>query len=566
MDNEGTTRGRRSWFRWALIGGGVAAVVVAIVVVAIVVVVRIFLFVRGVSRPGEFVPSSALLYSSINLRPGVEQLDRAFEVGDLLQTDDLIDERDDLMGEVEDETGIHPLDDVTPWLGTDITFAVLDADEDEVRWVLMAQVSNRDAAADFVEDLLDYIEDEYYTDFDEYEMGGADVWVADDEDVAVGLTDEYLLLTDGEETMEDMLDNLDSPPSRPLAEDELFIAARESMPEDRVMFLYAQVEDNFGLTEDILDLYGETETVWNWFDSNAPEYLAVSASFIDKGLRVDVVAEAASRSLTIDSETQLQAADVVPEETIFLLSYAGMRDAWDELRDTLEESAPSAAEELDQFLEDLEDETGVALETDVIESLTGEVSWALLPSDIRFSAYDGELDGVIDALLIAGLQDSEGIEDAMDSLTDWIEDNEIDTDRESVGDYDAVTIEMDQFNEGLLEDYEAGFVITDEWLAMGTSLDSLEAFHESAEGGSNSLKSADKFSDLINIAPSPLHLLLYADIAGIVEMVEAGLEEDELDDYRSDVQPFVENLNSFMVASSLTEERWHFTAALTLQE
>ena len=566
MDNEGTTRGRRSWFRWALIGGGVAAVVVAIVVVAIVVVVRIFLFVRGVSRPGEFVPSSALLYSSINLRPGVEQLDRAFEVGDLLQTDDLIDERDDLMGEVEDETGIHPLDDVTPWLGTDITFAVLDADEDEVRWVLMAQVSNRDAAADFVEDLLDYIEDEYYTDFDEYEMGGADVWVADDEDVAVGLTDEYLLLTDGEETMEDMLDNLDSPPSRPLAEDELFIAARESMPEDRVMFLYAQVEDNFGLTEDILDLYGETETVWNWFDSNAPEYLAVSASFIDKGLRVDVVAEAASRSLTIDSETQLQAADVVPEETIFLLSYAGMRDAWDELRDTLEESDPSTAEEFDQFLEDLEDETGVALEMDVVESLTGEVSLALLPSDIRFSAYDGELDGVIDALLIAGLQDSEGIEDAMDSLTDWIEDNEIDTDRESVGDYDAVTIEMDQFNEGLLEDYEAGFVITDEWLAMGTSLDSLEAFHESAEGGSNSLKSADKFSDLINIAPSPLHLLLYADIAGIVEMVEAGLEEDELDDYRSDVQPFVENLNSFMVASSLTEERWHFTAALTLQE
>ena len=493
-------------------------------------------------------------------------MDRAFEVGDLLRTGDLIDERDDLMEEVEDETGIHPLDDVTPWLGTDITFAVLDADEDEVRWVLMAQVSNRDAAADFVEDLLDYIEDEYYTDFVEYEMGGADVWVADDEDVAVGLTDEYLLLTDGEETMEDMLDNLDSPPSRPLAEDELFIAARESMPEDRVMFLYAQVEDNFGLTEDILDLYGETETVWNWFDSNAPEYLAVSASFIDKGLRVDVVAEAASRSLTIDSETQLQAADVVPEETIFLLSYAGMRDAWDELRDTLEESDPSTAEEFDQFLEDLEDETGVALEMDVVESLTGEVSLALLPSDIRFSAYDGELDGVIDALLIAGLQDSEGIEDAMDSLTDWIEDNEIDTDRESVGDYDAVTIEMDQFNEGLLEDYEAGFVITDEWLAMGTSLDSLEAFHESAEGGSNSLKSADKFSDLINIAPSPLHLLLYADIAGIVEMVEAGLEEDELDDYRSDVQPFVENLNSFMVASSLTEERWHFTAALTLQE
>ena len=34
--------------------------------------------------------------------------------------------------------------------------------------------------------LRDYLEDELWTEFDEDEMGEADAWVADDEDVVIG--------------------------------------------------------------------------------------------------------------------------------------------------------------------------------------------------------------------------------------------------------------------------------------------------------------------------------------------------------------------------------------------
>ena len=68
------------------------------------------------------------------------------------------------------------------------------------------------------------------------------------------------------------------------------------------------------------------------------------------------------------------------------------------------------------------------------------------------------------------------------------------------------------------------------------------------------------------MAPVLLHLLMYADAAGIVEMVVDGLDRDSLEDYEDNVQPFVEKLDAFMVAGSLTDDSWHFTAAVTLKE
>jgi hypothetical protein len=552
--------------RWVATGIYVAAIAV------IVVVIVFLLLMRELSRPGEataeYVPSNALVYSSINLRPGMGQIDKAIEVGELLRTDDFVDEEDDLLEEVEDETGIHPLDDVISWLGTDITFAILDVDEDEglFEWVLMVQISDVDEAIDFVEKLLPYLEDELYTDFDDQEIGNVDGWIADDEDVAIAVSEDYLFFADSEDTIEDMLDNIDSPPTRSLAEDKQFIAAREALPEGRVMFVYAQIEDSLDEIEDAVDPYGDAETVWNWFASNTPEYMAASMSFIDKGVRFDMVSEAATSSLSADSETNLRSAEVVPADTLFLLSYAGVTDAWDELRDTLEESDPYASEDFDEFLDDLEDETGIDLERDVIESLGGEVSLAIMPGDVRISLYDEELEGVIDAIFLASLEDPAGIEDAMESLTDLIEDEGYDTDDESIGDYDAVTLKMDQFGEDALEDYEPGYMITDDWLVLGTTVESLELFNDAAEGNADSLNSADKYSDLVELAPVPLHLLMYADVSEIIEIVVDGLDEDDLDDYEESVQPFVENLSAFMIASSLTEERWHFTAAITLQE
>ena len=210
----------------------------------VVVAVAVFLFLREVSRPGEatarFIPDSAAVYVSINLRPGMSQLRLARGVMDRLQTDDFIRLRDDWLDELEDYTGVHLLDDVTPWIGADVSLALLNADPDEPEWVLMAQIGDRAAAADFMDDLVRFLEDELQTELDSYDRRGVTLWVADDDGLALGLTDEYLFIADSEHTIEDMVDNMESPPSRPLAESRAFIEARESLPAERVMFTFMQ--------------------------------------------------------------------------------------------------------------------------------------------------------------------------------------------------------------------------------------------------------------------------------------------------------------------------------------
>ena len=124
-------------------GSGILLLIVGIVVVFGV------LWLRQMGRPSEatarFVPESAIGYLSFNTRPGLSQLRLSRDVINRLQTEEFLELRDDLLDEIEGETGIHFLDDVTPWLGTDVTFVLHDVEEDGAEWVLMAHVEDRDS-------------------------------------------------------------------------------------------------------------------------------------------------------------------------------------------------------------------------------------------------------------------------------------------------------------------------------------------------------------------------------------------------------------------------------------
>ncbi len=549
-------RGRKK----ALLWGGAAILVVA-------AAVAVFLFLTTLSRPGEvtarFVPASAAGYVSINLRPGISQLRTARNIVDRLQTDDFLERRNELLDDLEDETGIHFLDDVTPWLGTDLSLILLSFDPDRPEWVMLAQVSDRRAAEDFIDDLVDYLEEELYIEFDSDGRRGVDLWVADDEGLALGLTDDYLLIGDSEDTIEDMADNLESPPSRPLVESTAFIEARDSLSADRFMFLFVQAEEALDSLEDAIAPYGDEEEAFRQARRNIPEYVAASASFIGDGIRFDLVGETPSRALAFDSNNRLRSPDVLPADTLALLSTVGIDRVWQEVRNSLEDLDPYAREEFEEFLDDFEDETGVDLERDVIDSLSGEVAFALLPSDLEFLAGDFDEFGVVEALLLVGVEDPESILDALDALADLLEDEGIDIDRSSLGDAEMVTSRMDDYP---FYDYEPGYIVTDEWAVVGSNIDGLEAFHDAASSAAAVLGSSPAFERIIGLAPEPLHFLIYADIAGILEMVEDALDSGMRADYRRDLEPFVEQLGGFLIAASMTDEEMRFSMILTLRD
>ena len=208
---------------------GVILGVVAVVALGVVAYV-----VFGLSRPGEvsarYLPAYTPIYASLNLRPGVGQLNNARKVLPRLESDAGREARDEFLEEAEDETGIHFLDDVTPWLGTEIAVAVLDPDLSDPAWVAMLQISDQDAAADFVDDLVDYLEDDLEVDFDEVEENGTRIWETSDQPVAIGLTETHLLMADSKRTVQGIAENIQNPPANALMHDESFARAQAMLP------------------------------------------------------------------------------------------------------------------------------------------------------------------------------------------------------------------------------------------------------------------------------------------------------------------------------------------------
>ena len=550
---------------------GLASVAVIIV---IAVAVLAFLFLRQVSRPGEataqYVPSRAPAYMSINLRPGVNQLNLAREVASLLDRGDFADRQDDLLDEWEDDTGIHFLDDVRAWLGTDVSFVVLDADPDYVNyieWVFMAQIGDEDAARDFVEDFVSYLEDELYTEFDDATRRGVELWVAEDEPIALAIAADYILVGDSEDTVRDMAANLESPPAESLADNPDFIEAQRSLPDQRIMFLFAQSEDLLDDFEEIFNPSDDEEEALDQIRRNTPEYLAASASFVERGLRLDLVADTPSNAFVFDDVNPLESPEALPSDAVAFMSIVGIDKGWFEFRDYLEDSDPYDAEDLEEFLADFEDATGVDLESDLIDSLSGEIAVALTPSDVEPGLFsDSELLGsTLELLFLAGAGDLATLEDALEDFTQYLEDDGVNFDRESLGDYRAVTADLGG-SEYVIGDYEPGYVVTEDWAVVGSTLDSLEGFHDAATGITNPLSSAEKFTRLADLAPDPLHFLFYMDVPGMFEIIEDGLDEWDRDSYQENIEPFVEPLESFMMAGSVTDEVTRATFVLTLKE
>ena len=123
-------------------------------------------------------------------------------------------------------------------------------------------------------------------------------------------------------------------------------------------------------------------------------------------------------------------------------STAGAADVWETWLDWLEETEQGTAQEVNQFLDEIEGETGVDLIDDVIEELTGGIAVALLPSTIRLNPAREELTGRLEALIVAETDDARGIEDASDALADFLEDQGYNTDQDWIGDDKLTTVDL----------------------------------------------------------------------------------------------------------------------------
>ena len=398
---DGPTSGNRSNLMWIAIGGG------GLVVLVVVIVVAFLMFPRtGGSEPentAQYFPRDVVAYTWFTLNPGDGQRDQMADLWERFsEFSEFRDGLEEMLEDMEDESGINFEDDVWPWIGPEVSLAVLDLGRLDTPGVaVIIGVRDHDAASDFLEDFLDYLEDEEGADFDDDTVGDFDVWVDESQDVAsYALANKWLVFATTEDDLEDILDLISGDGGRPLAQEETFQQARSAMPGRRFASVYVDLEsimDSMGQLSD-LGLAPGLGTAGMMGDS---DWVAVSAQWVDRGIVVEAVSPTEFASMA-NLEKIGEPAKLLPDDTLGFLAmsfdpsvenWRGELDnytladlgffgemAVDEIADSLWDlgmddvdldSDDTLADILDLAIELVDDAIGIDLEQDLFDYLGG---------------------------------------------------------------------------------------------------------------------------------------------------------------------------------------------------
>ena len=526
--------------------------------------VYLILQIQSLSHPSEetakFVPMETSFYVSMNLRPGAGQLKQAKDILDLFKENPKFEERlDELYSDIEEETGINMEEDLFPWVGPEIAIAVptFDGIDEVPGFVAFIGTSDVVAAESFLRKLLAIGEESGEPEYEEGVTHGYLTFVMDpSDDVSphVALTEGYIVIATGAETLESTLYRMQSGQERPsLFDNPGFQEAREAAESPRFGLMYVdvaavmdQLDEEFD--EEIVDSLDD-------FRDPLPDFIVASSSFIDEGILVSTSVDyPVQDQLFVPAITNsLGSAGLAPEDTVALLSLVGGQEAWEKIRD---EAANLPDVDLDEVFDEVENEIGVDIDRDIFGWMTGELAIAmLLPGEASFSTDE------IHASVYVEFDDRDKTLSSVEKIKAALEDGGVEFHVVDIEGVDAVVVDL--IDEEELPSLMPGYVVLDEYVVVGTTLTSLRLAVEAERGDIPSLQESPAFGRSLAAAGTSTDLMIYGDIRRIVQEVLDQLEETELEEYGRTAAPFVDPLQAFLLGVTVGEDTVTVSTVIT---
>ena len=508
----------------------------------------------------RFLPAETSLYASMNLRPGVGQLMKAQDILDLFKENPKFEEKlDELYGDLEEETGIDVEEELLPWLGPEIAFAIptFEGIEEMPELVVFIGHTDKAAAESFLRKLLAYAEESGETEYAETLTHGHLTFVidpSDDVSVHIALADDYIVVSAGAETLDSTLDRMDSGEDQPsLFDDPEFQEAREAAESPRFGLMYVDIA---GIVDQAGDIVGDeiTDSLQD-FSDELPDFIVASSSFIDQGILVSASFDypVQDQLFVPEADNSLGSAGLASEDTVALLSFVGVQDAWERLR---EELADVPDLNLDEAFEEIEAEIGIDIERDVFGWMTGELALAvLLPGGGSFSVDE------IHANMYVEFDNRDQALSGMVRLQEALEDGGIEFHVSNIEGVDAAVVDLgDELGSASLT---PGYVVLDDYVVIGTTLTSLRQAVLAEKGDIPSLRGSTAFSRPLEEAGGSADFMVYGNIRRIAEEAIKQLDETELEEYRDTADPFVEPLEAFLMGVDVEEGLVTISAVIT---
>ena len=497
----------------------------------------------------------------------------------------------------EDETGIDFEDDVATWIGPDVSAAVIDLDlnDESVDAAATIGVRDSDAAADFLDEWLDYMEDEEGADFDRDSYGDFDVWEDEHHDQIYALSGDLLVLATTRDALEDVLDRVAGDKDRTLADSGDFQEARAALPSRRFSSIF-------------IDLAESTDALMSWllpFQTvpsdivpdfcggrlfETPRWFAASAGWVDRGLVLDFVTPV-SASGWPDAPELTDVAGMLPDDTLSFMSvsFDPVLDHW---REALEECKladvmpdyedwvtdvnnlmmvdlglarqpgldrdSTLADVLDVGLSAADEWIGLNLESDLLDHLGGQFILSLAEFDFR-SVIGSPGDNPVEAVTMLSYRDgsAEDLGDTVNHLLREVEFDQVFYPVDVGATRDARIFDLDMLTGDTA--YSPGYVLHDGYITFGTTKGALETVVARQKGDGDSLLSDVEFQRAVGHLSESRQFLLYTSLHRIIE----GIDRDDMgltrDQYRT-----LRSLGAVAISSSSGDDYSRFNLVLTL--
>ena len=568
-----------------VIGAAIALVALAVAVVAAAILFGATSVPWGATQAehsARYYPADVKAFAWLTLNPSMGQREEMREIWERFNNmRAFLDWMDEFEDRLKDEIGFDT-DDVMTWIGDELSTAIMDIDIDneDVEIAATIAVRDRDAAADFLANWLDFLEDENATDFDRGSINGYDVWVDEDNSQALALTEDLMVFATTKDVLEEILDRVAGEESETLASNENFMEARAALNERRfasVYLDYRQLPDALGealqlagldgdLTDFVSSMGGELEGKCKQALFGAPDWTMTSASRVDRGIVFDMVSPAMTSLWPAPSEV-VNAADMLPEDSLGFLSLSfdpdldNLRKAlsqctlaklipnWEEVFEEVNNAIPlfivattllagpsaddgpdlsddsTLADALELGLWIVDRLMGINLEDDFLDYLGGDFIVAALDVDFEAAMASEPTESLVDGVfMLSYLPDGEeelmgtvdDIADKLQSLTDKA------PERVDVGaENDAHVFVVDG------ELLQPGYVFHDGYLTIGTTTDSLEAIVASQKGEGSLLSASEEYQKTVTSLPKDRQFMAYVNLNSITSRLDA----DDLDIY-----------------------------------
>ena len=273
----------------------------------------------------RYYPPDTMAYGWITLVPNEGQVGDMEEIwGRFNEYPGFRDLVDELKIDFLTETGIDLEEDILPWIGPEISAGLIDFDLDQELPIaaITIQVRDEDAARTFIEKWRGYMEDETGAQFDTGSHRGNATWVDDSEHQAYGLTGDWLVYATDESILHSVLGRIGGDADGSLADETKFQAARAALPERRFHSGYVDYQQALELLGDAAGDFGPVpeEIVPGvigpaTFAESAPEWVAMSGSWVERGVVVEMVSPTVTDFGLEVSELQ-NPASLLPDSTL----------------------------------------------------------------------------------------------------------------------------------------------------------------------------------------------------------------------------------------------------------